>query len=241
MIEKASALYDKTVTCPHCETPFTTKRIRSGSLTVAHRDSDFCTHFKEQALNPILYSVSVCPQCGFAFNDQFQKTLTLSQAQEVQQKITAKWTPKEFGSVRQRIEAIVSYKLAIFAAELTNQPHSVKAGLYLRLAWLYRFEANEAEEIRFIRMAAAEYEESYIHSDYMRTDKEMSEVRLMYLLGELYRRLGEFDQAIRYFGKALSFRNQTIESGILRMAQDQWQIAREEYKQKTGMESPQLD
>lgn len=238
MNENLAALYDKTVMCRHCETPFTTKRIRSGSLTMVHRDSDFCTRFKEQSLNPILYSVNVCPECGFAFNDQFREKLTSTQSQDVQKNITAKWTRKEFGSTRQPLEAIVSYKLAIFAAELTEQPHAVKAGLYLRLAWLYRFEENTDEEIRFIRMAVEEYEQSYIHSDYMRGDKEMSEVRLLYLIGELHRRLGHFDQAIRYFGKALEFRNKTIESGILRMAQDQWQLAREEYKQRA--QNPQI-
>ena len=233
MIENIHAFYDKTVVCRHCETPFSTKRIRSGSLTMVQRDSDFCTYYKERNLNPIFYSVSVCPQCGFAFSDQFEDKLTLSQARDVQTHITAKWTPKNFGSIRQMVEAIASYKLAIFSAKLTEQPHSVKAGLYLRLAWLYRIEQNTEEELRLIRMAAAEYEQSYIHSDYKRGDKEMSEVRLLYLIGELHRRTGNYDQAILYFGKALEFRNRTIENGILRMAQDMWQLAREEYKQKT--------
>lgn len=238
MIDNRNALYDKTIICRHCETPFSSKRIRSGSLSIVQRDSDFCTHFKEQSLNPILYSVSVCPQCGFAFTDQFHEKLTLPQAQAVQKQITAKWTPKDFSSIRQPIEAIVSYKLGIFSAELTDQPHSVKAGLSIRLAWLYRFENNREEELRFLRMAVEEYEKSYIHSDYKRGDKEMSEVRLLYLIGELHRRLGQFDQAIRYFGKALEFRNQTIESGIIRMAQDQWQLAREEYK--LAAQNPQI-
>lgn len=232
MIEKISALYDKSIICRHCETPFSTKRIRGGSLTMEHRDADFCTRFKEKSMNPILYSVNVCPQCGFAFSDQFNAKLTPAQAKIVQQKISSKWTQKDFGSIRKNEEAIACYKLAIYAAELTDQPHSVKAGLYLRLGWLYRFLDNTAEELRFIGMAVDEYEHSYIHSDYMRGDKEMSEIRLLYLIGELHRRLGEFDSAIRYFGKALEFRNSTIESGIIRMAQDQWQLAREEYKEK---------
>lgn len=236
MIDKVSALYDKTCICRHCQNAFSTKRVRSGSLTMEKRDSDFYTQFKEQSLNPILYTVSVCPACGFAFTDQFSEKLTPWQKQAVNEQITAKWTPKDFGSIRQIVEATVSYKLAIYASELTDQPHSVKAGLYLRLAWLYRSQGNTAEEIRFISMAVAEYELSYIHSDYSRGDKEMSEVRLLYLIGELYRRLENYDLAIRYFGKALEFRNHSIESGILRMAQDQWQLTREEYKEKKNLQ-----
>lgn len=232
MIDIHNVLYDKSVNCRHCETPFTTKRVRSGSLAVQQRDTDFCTQFKEKSLNPILYSVHVCPQCGFAFTDQFNPKLTPSQAKKVQKNITAKWTSKNFGSFRREAEAIACFKLAIYAAALTDQPHSVKAGLYLRLAWLYRFAENITEELRFIGMAVDEYELSYIHSDYMIGDKEMSEVRLLYLIGELHRRLGEFDNAIRYFGKALEFRDRAMESGIIRMAQDQWQLAREEYKNR---------
>lgn len=232
MIVNVSALYDKNCRCRHCEATFTTKRIRSGTLTMVKRDSDFYTTFTEQSLNPIYYTVSVCPQCGFAFTDQFRDKLAPWQKQVVDEQISAKWTPKDFGHIRALGEAIVSYKLAIYAAELTDQPHAVKAGLYLRLAWLYRSQENTDEEIRFIDMAVDEYEQSYIHTDYLRSDKEMSEVRLLYLIGELYRRLEKFDLAIKYFGKALAFRNHTIESGIIRMAQDQWQVAREEYREK---------
>lgn len=197
-----------------------------------HRDSDFYTRFKEQSLNPILYTVNVCPACGFSFTDQFKEKLTPREKDLVNEHIAAKWSSKDFGRIRNVPEAIVSYKLAIFAAELTDQPHSVKAGLYLRLAWLYRSLEMTAEELRLIGLAVDEYELSYIHSDYSRGDKEMSEVRLLYLIGELYRRVEKYDLAIRYFGKALSYRNTTIESGIIRMVQDQWQLAREEYKEK---------
>lgn len=236
LIDTAFALYEKTCLCLHCQTAFSTKRVRSGTLSMERRDSDFCTWFKEQALNPILYAVSVCPACGFAFTDVFTKKLTPWQTKAVAEQIVAKWTPKDFGSTRQMTEAIASYKLAIYAAELTDQPHSVKAGLYMRLAWLYRFQGNQQEEIRFIGLAVKEYEQSYIHSDYAQGDKEMSEVRLLYLIGELYRRLEAYDLAIRYFGKALEFRNRTIENGILRMAQDQWQLAREQHKEKIQAE-----
>jgi uncharacterized protein len=232
MIENTTALYDKSIICRHCETPFSTKRIRGGSLSMKQRDADFCTYFKEQSLNPIFYSVNVCPQCGFSFSDQFNAKLTPAQAKIVQEKISSKWTMKDFGAIRSKEEAIACYKLGIYTSEITDQPHSVKAGLYLRLAWIYRFTENEVGELSLIKMAVEEYEQSYIHSDYMRGDKEMSEVRLLYLIGELHRRLGNFDSAIRYFGKALEFRNRTLESGIIRMAQDQWQLAREEYKNR---------
>lgn len=232
MMERLSALFDKTCTCRHCQLTFTTKRIRGGSQAIIKRDADFCTYYKEQSLNPVLYTVNVCPACGFAFTDQFADKLLPSVKRLIQEQIASKWTPKDFGYVRSLTDAIACYKLAIYAGELTGEAHSVKAGLYLRLAWLYRFHNNETEEKRFLNMAVHEYEQSYVFSDYIKGDKEMSEVRILYLIGELMRRVERYDQAVSYFSKVLEFRNRTIESGILAMARDQWSLAREEYKQK---------
>jgi uncharacterized protein (DUF2225 family) len=232
MMERHSALYDKTCTCRHCQHTFTTKRVRGGHQVMVHRDTDFCTYYKEQSYNPILYTVNVCPACGFAFTDQFAEKLLPPVKRLVSEEIASKWTPKDFGYVRSISDAMVCYKLAIYAAELTGEAHSVKAGLYLRLAWLYRFRNNGSEERRFLNMAVREYEQSYVHSDYVKGDKEMSEVRILYLIGELMRRVERFDQAVAYFSKVLEFRDRTIETGILQMARDQWSLAREEYKQK---------
>jgi uncharacterized protein len=231
MMDHASALYDKKCSCLHCGTAFTTKRVRSGALAMLKRDSDFCTYYKEQSLNPIRYTVAVCPQCGFAFTDQFAPRLSPAHKKLVAERIAAKWTRKDLGAERSPAEAIAAYKLAIYAAELTGQAHSVKAGLYLRLAWLYRFE-GDAEEQRCLQQAVDEYEQSYIHSDYALGDKDMSEVRLLYLIGELMRRVGQYDKAIHYFSKVLAFRGRTIETGMLQMAQDQWAQARDEHKRQ---------
>ncbi|MGC5326335.1 DUF2225 domain-containing protein [Brevibacillus sp. SYSU BS000544] len=223
--------YDKHYECQFCSTPFTSKKVRRNSQSVLKRDSDFCTYYKQQSANPVLYTVQVCPNCGYAFTDQFLPVFSPLTKKRIHDNIFTKWTEKEFGLTRSIPEAIACFKLAGFTAELKNEAHSVKAGLYLRLAWLYRFLENEQEEQRFLRMAAKEYEESYIHSDYVKGDKEMSEARILYLIGELFRRIGEFDKAIRYFGKTIELKDRTVEQGTIQMARDQWQLAREEYKQ----------
>lgn len=232
MTSNNPALYDKKCICPHCGTAFVTKRVRSGAQPFTRRDADFCTYYKNQELNPILYTINVCPGCGYAFTDQFSTYLSPLAKKSIHENIASKWTPKDFGAVRSFTDAIVSYKLAIYAAELTGEAYSVKAGLYLRLAWLYRFLDNESEEERFLNIAINHYEQSYIHSDYAKGNKEMSEVRLLYLIGELMRRVAKYEKAISYFTKALEFRHKTIETGIITMTQDQWAITREEHKKQ---------
>lgn len=61
-------------------------------------------------------------------------------------------------------------------------------------------------------------------------DTHMSEVRLLYLIGELYRRLGKEKQAIIYFSRVIARKKETIEKGIVNMAYDRWQEIREEKK-----------
>ncbi|MGD8188686.1 DUF2225 domain-containing protein [Brevibacillus ginsengisoli] len=229
-------LYDKNCECQFCHATFTSKKVRRNSQSTVKRDSDFCTYYKQTLSNPILYTVQVCPSCGYAFTDQFLPVFSQLTSKRIKENIHDKWTAKEFGHPRNMIEAIACYKLAIYTAELKQEAHSVKAGLYLRLAWLYRFQERHDEELRFMRIAAKEYEESFIHSDYVKGEKEMTETRILYLIGELNRRIGEFDTAVRYFGKCVDTKNRTIEQGTIQMAREQWQLSREEYKQQQNTE-----
>jgi len=228
----ADSLYDKGCKCLHCGHTFTSKKVRSGSQAFVKRDADFCTYYKNQNLNPILYTVFVCPACGFAFTEQFEPSMPPYVKKRIKTELADKWTPKDFGSVRTIVEAIATYKLGIYSAMLKGEAHSVLGGLYLRLAWLYRFEGDEAEERRFLNMAVREYEQSYVHSDFVKGDKEMSEVRVLYLIGELMRRVERYDQAILYFSKVIELKKKSIETGIISMAHDQWSLARQEYKEK---------
>ncbi len=232
------ALYDKKCTCHYCKNQFLSKRVRSGSQKVLKRDTDFCTYYQQQLLNPIIYTVSVCPACGYAFTDLFSSFMQPHVRQRIRDNIWVKWQEKEYGHIRTYDEAIAAYKLAIYTAMLKEEAHSVKAGLYLRLAWLHRFQKNEQEELRFLNLAANEYEKSYVHSDYIKGDKEMSETRILYLIGELMRRVEKFDQAVSYFSRAVARKDRTIETGIISMARDQWSLAREEYKQKQASKQP---
>lgn len=232
MATDMNPLYDKKYACPACDHTFQTKKVRSSSQAMVKRDTDFCTYYKHQQFNPILYTVNVCPGCGYSFTDQFGQLLRPFVKKSIQEKLSSKWTSKDYGELRSIPEAIVTYKLAIYAAELKGELHSVKAGLYLRLAWLYRFQGNQEEQQRFLQMAVSEYEQSYIHSDYIKSDKEMSEVRMLYLIGELMRRVGKYDQSIKYFSKVIEQRKTTIETGIVSLAHDQWALARQEYREK---------
>jgi len=65
-------LYDKSVICPVCKHKFTTKKVKTKSIKVVKRESDFKAEYEFD--NPTFYGVNVCPNCGHArfesdFND----------------------------------------------------------------------------------------------------------------------------------------------------------------------------
>jgi uncharacterized protein (DUF2225 family) len=126
-------------------------------------------------------------------------------------------------------DAIATFKLAIYTAELRNAKASLIAGLCLKLAWLYRFAEDKQENV-FLEHAMEKYLEAF--------DKEelpfgnLNGISVMYLLGELSRRLGKLNDAIAWFGKAVSSPERGSNPRIERMARDQWALAKEQYKKK---------
>jgi hypothetical protein len=62
----------------------------------------------------------------------------------------------------------------------------------------------------------------------------MSEMKVLYLLGELYRRLEEHNKAIKFFSLVLEHKNKNLETGIVKMARVQWLETKEAYNAKVN-------
>lgn len=221
-------LYDRTVTCLVCKQTYTTKKVRSRFIRPIQHDTDFCSYYASEEANPLLYYVHVCPHCGFAATEEFSTYFPPQTLEAIQQNICVNWRGKNYSSARTFTDAVDTYKLGIYSALLKKERHIALAGLYMRLAWLYRSKQQNEEEQRFMRLALEQYIASYEADDFVHT--HMSEVRLLYLIGELYRRLGKEKQAIIYFSRVIARKKETIEKGIVNMAYDRWQEIREEKK-----------
>ncbi|MHB1651552.1 MAG: DUF2225 domain-containing protein [Desulfitobacteriaceae bacterium] len=226
--EPASGLYSINVTCLSCGNSFKTLKVRSRFATPQTIESDFCAHYKEGGLNPNHYFVNVCIECGFSFTEEFSQEVSQSVKALITKQISAKWEKRDFGKLRDSNQAIESYKLAVYSATLKKEKHAVLGGLCLRLAWAYREQNNHELEERFLHLALKEFEDSYVHSDFAGTS--FSEMKVLYLAGELNRRLGQFQQAINYFSKVIEHPNRSQERRLLVLAREQWSIAAEEYR-----------
>lgn len=216
--------YDKDITCLHCKEIFPTTKVRTKFIKVVETASDFQPIYKE--VNGIYYNVHVCEHCGFSFTDDFSKYFAPGTQELIQQEITNKWVHRSYNGERTVFQAMETYKLALVCGTLKKEKNVAMAGLALRLGWLYRSLNNEGQEERFLTLARDYYAESYSTGDYSGT--QMSEIRMLYMIAELSRRIGDIDEATRNFSRIIEKQSTATEPKIIDMAKEQWQLIREE-------------
>lgn len=188
-------LYSKSFTCPVCDEKFASKKVKTSAIRTVSRDTDFYTQYVGD--DPTWYEIIVCPNCGYsAFEAGFQD-LSVAQKAMLERTIKPKWKQRNFGEERTLTEAIETHMLAMICYQVIAAKKSTVGKLCLRLAWLYRSQ-NDEKEATFMESAVKNLEEAYTNE---RLDEEKAnEINIMYLLGELNRRLGRFSEAARWFG-----------------------------------------
>lgn len=219
--------FSRTLKCPCCSNSFSTVNVRISYPKTVEVSTDFCVTYQDEINSPYLYYVNVCNLCGYAFTKNSSPISTISKAL-IQKEVSEKWRPRSFGNIRTYEDAITSYKLAIYCSLLKNEKYYILAGLLLRVSWLYRKMNNHLEEERFMLKTLEAYKKSYDIADYVGT--EMSEIRVLFLIGELSRRCKLYEEAISHFSKIVAHPNAQLEKGIVEKARQQWQVTREEAK-----------
>lgn len=217
-------LYDKKVKCPVCEKDFTTKKARLSKLRLVKQDADFMPYYDEE--NPIKYSIFVCPHCGYSATEDKYDSIAKRNKDVVLNEISLKWNKRDYGDKRTIEESIESYKLAIYIGQLLEYINIELGQLTLNLAWLYRLKGDEEQEMRFLRLTRKFFEEGYYKESLSGTN--MDEMKLAYLIGEIHRRLGEKDKALKWLNSVISSHSLGSNLNIKNMAVEQWRLIKEE-------------
>lgn len=219
--------FTRVIKCPCCSHSFSTVNVRISYPKTVEISTDFCITYQDEENSPYLYYVNVCDSCGYAFT---KNSLPLSNEGKanIKREITDKWTPQNFGTIRSLQDAIHCYKLAIYCSIIKKEKYYILAGLLLRVSWLYRKLNNTTEEARYMNKTLEVYKESYQNADYY--GSEMSELRILFLIGELSRRCKQFEDAVSFFSKVVSHTSASLEKGLIEKAREQWTLAREEVK-----------
>lgn len=218
-------LYESKIVCICCETAFLTTRVRPSFKRASTVDSDFCGHYSN-GINPDFYVVRVCPSCGFASTEHGLEKLNDKQKQSYYERIGVNWKVQDFGGPRTAKQAMVTYKLALLTAQATGASDRIISGILHHIAWLYRYESNETEEQRFLKYAL----DAYIKV-FETEGVSLNNAKLMFLIGELNRRIGENNEAVKWFSRVVNDKK-IMDAAMIRACREQWQLIREEAEEK---------
>lgn len=218
-------LYQVEKVCPICEASFKLTKTR-GTMVALSTDTDFCTHYAD--LNPYYYTIWACPHCGFAAHEERFFTLLAGARQQLKTFLSGRKVNLDLSGPRSWEQAVTSYKLAIFYAGIVSLPASHIASLELRLAWLYREKEMAAEELDMLTRSVAKYEEAFMREQM--PIGNLTEVTLLYIIGELLRRIGRYDEALSYLSRVVGNPMAKSEKRVLEMARDAWKTTRDAKK-----------
>lgn len=213
-------LFRVKVNCLYCEKIFETSRVRPSFKRSTGTDTDFCIHYKD--INPEYYVVRVCQFCGYSSTENFSETLSAVQRIAFEEKVKNNWSMRDYTGERNWEEALQTYKLALVCAQVRGEKIRVIAGLLHHIAWLYREKGNVELETKFLEFALKAYVTLYESEA-----SELNNARLMYLMGELNRRLGKYNDAVKWFGKVINDKR-IMDAAMIKASRDQWATTRED-------------
>lgn len=192
-------LYEKTVNCPICGRESKNKAVKKSSFKVINRDSDSMIYYS--GVNPSFYEVTFCPECGYAALPSYFPNVNQKHISAILQNISLKWQKPVYPEIYTEEFAIKQLKLALHNAVVMDSPDSIKGLLCLKVSWLYRLMNDAENEKRFQEQTILCFEKAYISEKFPAAG--MDEYTMQYLIGDLYRRLGNNDKALQSFSAVL--------------------------------------
>ena len=218
-LSEEDLLFDKTYTCPVCDTEFKSKMVRTGKAKLVSADSDLRP--KYQGIDPLKYDAILCPKCGYASLSRYFNFVMDSQAKLIKEQISRSFQYKsEDENVYSYNEAITRHKMALLNTVVKKGKTSERAYTCLKLAWLSRGKREELaakngsnEEIAKIQEEEVQFLENAYEGFSAAFSKEtfpmcgMDQYTVMYLVAELARRIGKVDEAKRWVSRVLVARD----------------------------------
>ncbi len=227
-------VYNSKTVCPCCEKEFSIGKVRTRMVRYAGQDTDLFPRYEGE--NPLFYDAVVCPNCGFAYIGTSYELLNRNDYKAVRDKITPKWTQRQFDGPRTVEQAIEAYKLVLLNSRVRQAPASELAKDCMRLAWMYRVQGDSVLDYKFMEYAFQYYQDTYM-KEHLPVGK-LDEYTVLYMIGELGRRLGKYQDSISWFSKLISAgmdpaQKLKIPPNLLEMARDQSILAKEAMKHET--------
>ncbi len=215
-------IYTAKKICPVCGKEISVTKVRSRIISVK-TDDDFCVHYKD--FNPYYYTIWICEKCGYAADENhFTGHMHPKHQELIRNFLNERKISLEHREERTLAEAVRSYKLAIFFAELISASAGHIAGLYLKLAWIYREDEDKEKEDEALAKAVVYYDKSLSTERY--PIGNMTDNMVIYLIGAIYKRIGNYESATQYLSRVIGDQRARSETKIFNKARDLWQDIR---------------
>lgn len=193
-----------------------------GSCGYANKDSDFRPNY--WGMNPLPYFIHSCPRCGYTAYDigsippaALQVWLVKGGMQFVltQLEESIRQAAQQYGSGWQK------YLRAVICAEQAGLDTLKIADLFLHMAWTARSEEAFSAE-RYAQRRALHYFRQAFEAELV---PGAMQPEVLYLIGELYRRVGEFVPAQARLEAAIAAAERRDNEDIARLARHQHHLA----------------
>jgi uncharacterized protein (DUF2225 family) len=192
-------VYLKSHKCPVCGNDFHDVAMRTGKCRFVESDTDLRAHYKPY--DPMLYNVVMCQFCGYSAMASHFNQMRETQCEAIIKTLAHQFKYKEYPLELEPSHAKERYLMALLCATLKKTKSSERAMLCLRLAWFADMD-EDAETAKTFRIYARKgFERSYSNENF--PIYGMDSLTLCYLLGELCRRTGERDSALRYISQVI--------------------------------------
>lgn len=209
-------LFDKTYTCPVCESDFKAKSVKVGKIKLQSLDTDLRPRY--QQADPLKYDAILCTHCGYASLTRFFQNVTYTQAGLIKKSISASFKPiTDTGSIYSYDDAIARHKMALVNSIVKKAKTSERAYTCLKTAWVIRGKADtlpkdtpnykniidqlNKEERDFIANAYEGFSDAYMKESFPMCGMDESTVAL--LIAELARKSSKFDESLRWVSRIL--------------------------------------
>lgn len=145
--EEKDFIYDKTYTCPVCDSSFTSRVMKTGKAKLVSMDLDLRPRYV--GIDATKYDVELCPHCKFAALTRYFTAMTPAQAHLIKEQISNKVKLQPHTEDYYTYEeAMERYKLALVCAMVKKAKNSEKAYICLKSAWLLRGYREDLESKR---------------------------------------------------------------------------------------------
>lgn len=215
-VSEADFLFEKTYVCPVCDKEFHSKKIRTGKVKLLAADTDLRP--KYQYVDCLKYDAVVCPHCGYAALDRFFKFMMPAQARLIRENISANFKGLPVTeNIYTYDDALERHQLALLNTVIKKAKESERAYTCLKMAWICRGKAEslpegekdrdaqikelKAQEKELLENAYTGFETAFSKESFPMCG--MDEITVTYLLAELARRIGKFEESSRWISRVL--------------------------------------